>query len=52
MSDLERIVVISFDEMYIQNRIDFEPQQQQILRPHNCVQVMYVRSLEDGNNQK
>lgn len=51
MSELERLAVISFDEIYIQNRIDFEPQQQQILGPHNCVRGMCVRGLFGRWNQ-
>jgi len=31
--------------MYLSNRVEFEPQQQQILGPYNCVQVMCARGL-------
>lgn len=45
MSTLERIAVISFDEMYLSKRIEFEPKSEQILGPCNNVQVMCARGL-------
>jgi len=45
MTDLEKITIISFDEMYLHNRIEYEPQEQRILGPHNNVQVMCARGL-------
>ncbi|CAI6358511.1 unnamed protein product [Macrosiphum euphorbiae] len=41
----ENITILSFDEMYLHNRIEYEPQEQRILGPCNNVQVMCARGL-------
>lgn len=45
MSNMEKICIISLDGMYLSNRVEFEPYQQQILGPYNCVQVMCAHGL-------
>lgn len=45
MSNLEKLVVLSFDEMYITHDICFDKAAQQVLEPHKTVQVVMARGL-------
>ncbi|KAL4121518.1 hypothetical protein QTP88_014013 [Uroleucon formosanum] len=46
MSNMEKICIISLDGMYLSNRVEFEPYQQQILGPYNCVQNILNTEIE------
>lgn len=39
MNQLKRGVVLSFDKMYLTNRLEFEPTNEQIFGPYNSVLV-------------
>jgi len=45
MSDIEKLVVLSFNEVYISHDICFDKAAQQVLRPHKTVQVVMVRGI-------
>jgi hypothetical protein len=45
LSTLEKLTVLSFDEMFIRNEICFDKNRQQVLGPHRTVQVIIVRGL-------
>jgi len=45
MSDQEKLVILSFDEVYIAHDICFDKAAQQVLGPHKTVQVVMARGL-------
>jgi hypothetical protein len=45
LSALEKLTVLSFDEMFIKNDICFDKNRQQVLGPHRTVQVIMARGL-------
>lgn len=45
LSELDKLCVIYFDEMYVSNRIDIDKKEKQKLGPHKSCQVVMVRGL-------
>lgn len=45
MSKFERISVLSFDEMYVSNKIDIDKKHEQRIGPHKSCQTVMVRGL-------
>jgi len=44
-TDTDRLCVLSFDEIYISNRIDFDKKNEQAVGPHRACQTIFVRGL-------
>lgn len=44
-TEIERLCVISFDEMYISNKIDIDKKNEQVIGPHTTCQTVVVRGL-------
>lgn len=45
MPERERLVVISFDEMHISQRVQYDQSRDAVVGPHSQVQVVFIRSL-------
>ncbi|CAH1980464.1 unnamed protein product [Acanthoscelides obtectus] len=44
-TEADRICVLSFDEMYVSNKIEIDKKTEQIIGPHRCCQTVMVRGL-------
>lgn len=45
MSELDRVTVLAFDEMYLNEEVSFDSREEQIIGPHKAVQVVFARGL-------
>lgn len=45
LNELDRLCVLSFDEVYISNKVDFDKKEQQVVGPHKSSQTCMVRGL-------
>lgn len=45
MSRIDKLCVLSFDEMYVSNRIDIEKKYEEKIGPHKCCQTVIIRGL-------
>jgi len=45
LTDNEKLIVISFDEMYVTKRICYDKKNEQMIGPHKCVQILVVRGI-------
>ena len=45
MPDVQKLVVLSFDEMYLSYKISIEREKEQVIGPHKTCQCVMVRSL-------
>jgi len=45
MSDFEKLIVLTFDEVYLSNKIAIDRKKQQVVGPHKTCQCVMVWSL-------
>jgi len=45
MDTKDKLTVLSFDEMYLSQQIDFDKSKEQVIGPHKTVQVVMARGL-------
>lgn len=45
LSELDRLCVIAFDEVYLSNKIEIDKKNEQVIGPHKCCQTAIARGL-------
>lgn len=45
LTEMDRLTVLTFDEIYVSNRISIDPEMQQVIGPHKTCQVVMARGL-------
>lgn len=51
MKEIEKLCILSFDEVYLSNRIDIDKKEQQRIGPHKSCQTVFARGLIDNWKQ-